>query len=71
MLSRDAYVLKTDKKNPEAGPQPDQILVSVQLVFQTSMDQDGLISGGEQFMPYQYSWPDIEPEAPPLPETAR
>ena len=71
VLSRDAYVLKTDKKNPEAGPQPDQILVTVQLIFMTDMDKEGRISGGEEIMPYEYSWPDIVPEAPPLPETAR
>ncbi|MBN1834477.1 MAG: hypothetical protein JW820_01435, partial [Spirochaetales bacterium] len=71
VLAREAFVLKTDKQNPEAGQQADQIQVTVGLIFEAGMDADGNITAGEQALPYQFSWPAIAPEFPPLPETAR
>ena len=65
----NAQVLKTEKKTGET--QMDEIPVIVPLYFTAEMEMTGKITGGEEIIPYAYSWPDIEPEFPPTTETAR
>jgi len=69
LLSREAYVKKTDKDS--GAVTFDDMFVSVGLVFETEMDTTGNISSHEEVTPYQFTLPDIAPEFPPLEETCR
>ena len=71
VFAREALVMKTDKNDPDAAPVPEQMQVTVGLMFEAPMSRYGTISSGEQAMPYNLSWPDMEPEFPPNDDTQR
>lgn len=69
LFSAEAFVLKTDKFDPEAEPIPDWIPVNIPLVFEATMSATGDIEAGEAPGAYTLSWPDMTPESPPLETT--
>lgn len=71
VFAREALVMKTDKHEPNAQPVPDQIQVTVAMMFEAPMSRYGSISSGEQSVPYHLSWPDMEPRFPPNDDTGR
>jgi hypothetical protein len=71
LMSRDAQVMKTDKQNPEAGPVLDQVPVNILVYFTASMDQEGVIAEGNLSVPFELSWPEMEPSYPVREDTGR
>jgi len=71
VFAREALVMKTDKNDPNANPVPEQIQVTVAMIFEAPMSRYGSISSGEQAVPYNLSWPNMEPRFPPNDDTQR
>lgn len=71
LMSREVLVMKTDKQVPGSQPEADMVQVSVGCLFTADITSGGVITEGETSVPYQTSWPTMEPEYPVREDTGR
>ncbi len=68
-FSQEAKAMVTDKLDPEAPPVQQNLPVTIGLYIEGEMTADGIISEGSMVVPYMVSWPEVQPDSPPLDST--